>query len=295
MHFSTPQISHVAFSNVGDPLQVFSLSWSQITVYDGAETLHLDVLTNMPLLESARLYCDKHSTMPVSGRIHLPRLQKLTLEESHTAAAGSLSQCFSTLSLPSLTELWLGYANYRKPVQLPSIIYPTGIDAPRITTLQLTFRVRLSPTANSSILLFLADLPTAMHLMIQAPAITDSLIEGLICRHGILPSLRCLDLHGSALDLEEPDLFISMLESRLTPSTSDVVANGVASSTQEYLRELRLDEGFTLGEVHRLRWDSLFERGLIVRYGAGGLGDSFDHIASHGGDDLLFRGMPWIP
>ncbi|PBK61167.1 hypothetical protein ARMSODRAFT_1089873 [Armillaria solidipes] len=300
----SPNLTHIAFSNVGDPLQVCSLPWSQITVYDGAdgpddenitETPHLHVLTKMPLLESARLYCDKHSTIPVSGRVHLPRLQNLTLEEGYTAVAGSLSQCFSALSLPSLTELRLGYTTYRNPVQLPSIVYPTGIVAPRITSLQLTFCFELSPTANGNILIFLADLPTVIHLMVQAEAITDGLIEGLIRRHGILPSLRYLDFRGSALDLDEPGLFITMLESRLSPSASDVVTDSMASSTVESLHELRLDEGFTIDAADRQRWDDLSERGLIVRYGAEGLGDRFDHIASHGRDDLLFRGMPWIP
>ncbi|KAK0224306.1 hypothetical protein IW262DRAFT_884313 [Armillaria fumosa] len=301
----SPNLTHLAFSSTGDPLKICHLPWSQITVYDGAdgpddddsitETPHLHVLTKMPLLESVRLYCDKHSTIPASGRVHLPRLQNLTLEEGYDAVTGSLSQCFSALSLPSLTELRLGYANDRNPVQLPSLIYPTGIDTPRITTLQLTFCFELSPT-NGSILMFLADLPTVMHLIVQAEAITDSLIEGLTFRrYGILPSLKGLDLRGSAFDLDDPELFITMLESRLSPSTSDVVMNGVASSTREYLRELRLDEGFTIDEAHRQRWDSLSERGLIVRYGAGGLDDSFDHIASHGRGDLLFRGMPWIP
>ncbi len=300
----SPNLTHIALSNVGDPFQIYCLPWSQITVYDGAdgpddeditETPHLHALTKMPLLESARLFCDKHSTIPVSGRVHLPRLQNLTLDEGYAAVAGSLSQCFSALSLPSLTELRLVYANYRNSVQLPSIIYPTGIDGPRITTLQLTFRFELSPTTNGSILIFLADLPTVMHLMVQAEAITDGLIEGLIRRHGILPSLRRLDLRGSALDLDERGLFITMLESRLSPSASDVVTDSMASSTGEYLHELRLDEGFTIDEADRQWWDDLSERGLIVRYGAEGLGDSFDHIASHGRDDLLFRGMPWIP
>ncbi|SJL13260.1 uncharacterized protein ARMOST_16699 [Armillaria ostoyae] len=261
----SPNLTHIAFSNVGDPLQICSLLWSQITVYDGTdgpddenitETPHLHVLTKMPLLESARLYCDKHSTIPVSGRVHLPRLQNLTLEEGYAAVAGSLSQCFSALSLPSLTELRLGYANYTNQVQLPSIIYPTGIDARRITTLQLTFHFELSPTVNSSILIFLADLPTVMHLIVQAEAITDGLIEGLTRRHdnqGILPSLRCLDFRGSALDLDKPGLFITMLESRLSPSASDVVTDSMASSTGEYLHELRLDEGFTIDETDRQR------------------------------------------
>ncbi|KAK0479195.1 hypothetical protein IW261DRAFT_1626576 [Armillaria novae-zelandiae] len=275
-----------------------------ITVYDVAdgpddegitETPHLHVLTKMPLLESMRLYCDKRSTIPASGRVRLPRLQNLTLAEGYTAVAGSLSQCFSALSLPSLTELRLGYANDRNPVQLPSIVYPTRIDAPRITTLQLTFCFEPSPTADDSILIFLADLPTVMHLMVQAEAITDGLIEGLIRRHGILPSLRYLDIRGSALDLDEPELFINMLESRLTPSTSNAVTNSVTFSTRECLRELRLNEGFTIGETYRQRWNNLSERGLIVRHRAGGLGDSFDHIALHGRDDLLFHGMPWIP
>lgn len=86
-----------------------------------------------------------------------------------------------------------------------------------------------------------------------------------------------------------------MLESRLSPSSSDVVTDSMASSTVEYLHKLRLDEGFAIDEADRQRWDGLSERGLIVRYEAEGLGDSFDHIASHGRDDLLFRGMPWIP
>lgn len=143
--------------------------------------------------------------------------------------------------------------------------------------------------------MFLVDLPTVMHLIVQAEAITDGLTEGLIFRrHGILSLLKNLHLRGSALGLDEPELLITMLELRLTPSTSDVVMNGVASLTWGYLRELRFDEGFTIDEAHRQRWDSLSERGLIVRYGAGGLGDSFDLIASYGRDDLLFRGMPWI-
>ncbi|KAK0229751.1 hypothetical protein EDD85DRAFT_122829 [Armillaria nabsnona] len=33
----SPNLTHIAFSNVGDPLQVCSLPWSQITVYDGAD------------------------------------------------------------------------------------------------------------------------------------------------------------------------------------------------------------------------------------------------------------------
>ncbi len=60
-----------------------------------------------------------HSTIPVLGRVHLPGLQNLTLEEGYAAVAGSLSQLFSALSLPSFTELRLGYANYTNQVQLP--------------------------------------------------------------------------------------------------------------------------------------------------------------------------------
>ncbi len=61
----SPNLTHIALSNVGDPFQIYCLPWSQITVYDGAdgpddeditETPHLHALTKMPLLESARLF-----------------------------------------------------------------------------------------------------------------------------------------------------------------------------------------------------------------------------------------------
>lgn len=252
----------------------------------------------MSLLESARLCCDKHSGAPSSGKVHLPRLQNLTLEEGSSAVAGSLAQCISALSLPSLTELRLGYSNSTNQVQLPSIIHPMGIDARRITTLQLTFRFKLSSAAIHSILVFLEGLPTVIHLMAQAEGVTDNLVEGLISRRdnqSILPSLRRLDFRGSTLGLDDPIHFITMLESRVSPLSTDVMMDSVTSSTRDYLQELRLDERFSIDEATRQRWDDLSERGLTVRYGAEGLGVRFDHVASRGREDHLFRGMPWVP
>ncbi len=98
-----------------------------------------------------------------------------------------------------------------------------------------------------------------MHLVVQAEAITDGLIEGLIRRHGILPSLRCLDLRSSALDLDEPGLFVIMLESPLSPSASGVVMDSTTSSTGKYLQELRLEKSFTIDEARLQRWDNLAE------------------------------------
>ncbi|KAK0460409.1 uncharacterized protein EV420DRAFT_1670599 [Desarmillaria tabescens] len=278
----SPKLTHIAFSHVGDPLQIFSLPWSQITAYDGPdspddehiiETPHLHVLTKMPLLESARLYCDKHSTIPASGRVHLPRLQNLTLEEGSDTPTPRPKCDYHLLSTPM------------------------GIDARRITTLQLTFYFKLSSTIIHSILIFLADLPTVIHLMIQAEGVTDTVIDGLARRRDnqdILPSLRCLDFRGSTLELDEPTYFIAMLESRLPPSPTDVMTNSVTSAG-EHLRELRLDERPAIDEADLQRWDDLSQGGLVVRYGAEGLGDSYDHIASRGREDQLFRGMPWIP
>lgn len=90
----SPNLTHITFSNAGDPLKTCRLPWSRIIVYADSPddegitgTPRFHVLTKMPLLESVRLYCDKHSTIPVSGRVHLPRLQNLTLEEGYTAVA----------------------------------------------------------------------------------------------------------------------------------------------------------------------------------------------------------------
>ncbi|KAK0226769.1 hypothetical protein EDD85DRAFT_855567 [Armillaria nabsnona] len=267
MFRAAPRLRCVQVCGLDDPQRVFLLPWSQLTVYDGSDSLedeqdhqtnHMKVLPHMRNLLSLRMYCDRPSTIPL-GPVYLPLLQNLILLEGISALTDSAAQCFSLLSAPALTGLQLLYAHY-SPISFPIITNP---DTCAITTLELVCRFDSSLDNVTKFCEMLSSMPALRRLAVRAHGCTAQLFLTLKCRSDgdtILPCLTFLDLRTSTFTFTDPTVFVDMVESRRPPSMTGVIP-------RRFLEGIKLNNAFDMSTSLGQRWQRLCDGGLRVQYG----------------------------
>ncbi|KAF9038972.1 hypothetical protein BDZ89DRAFT_392629 [Hymenopellis radicata] len=204
------------WSPFGAPLESVALPWAQLTrVFNIlVDTDALDYLAKMTNVQELEVVLSDIYYTPSERVISLPKLRRLSILEDKRAAPGYVTGFFSTLTIPSISELELKFIEEHH-----LCVFPTS----QLVKLDITYPTSLHNDNTSNLLDFLSLTHRVEQLRIYAVSMPVDLLTGLTFSNSSsassrLPCLRILDIRECACDdvlADDISPIFDMLESRM--------------------------------------------------------------------------------
>ncbi|KAF8901434.1 hypothetical protein CPB85DRAFT_1472939 [Mucidula mucida] len=228
-------VDHSRMNRTGKSSLKVPLPWARLTEARGFpafDNTGLQCLRKMSNLQ--HLEVDINETyLVIKHVIVLPKLRHLNIDESSIADPGRLKKFFSSLEVPALSDLTLGYPDVAERV----MYLPCSIGAvAKLRILDVSCEMSNHKKNSQNLLKFLSLLSHLEEFRLRDLAATEQFFRGLTVSSTVwrLPCLRILDIQ----DISLPAIF-DMLESRYNVVAEDEGSQtvGIARPSMTYFLE----------------------------------------------------------